>query len=83
MIETKYISVGIGEPIRINQISEAGYRLVHNDKEVITTINGTAQSVTLTRSKAEEFVTEKEMLDRISSLKLTAVTGGQYENKKG
>ena len=82
MITEKFLDAGQGVLIKANRITGKGFRLVHNDKEVVATIEGTEKTETLTILKVEEFETAKEIESRINNLKLTAKGGGKYENKK-
>lgn len=55
---------------KANYITGKGFRLVHDSEKVIALIEGTDTTITTTIYNAEEFKTEKEILDRIEELGL-------------
>ena len=58
------------ETYNMMKVTGKGFRLIHDDKKVLTLVEGTDGDQTITRHKVEEFPTENEVLDRIIELKL-------------
>lgn len=63
----------------IKTITGKAFRLVHNGKQHLATIEGTAKSKTWTKHEVEEFTTEKQAEDRIKQLGLTVPTDAEMQ----
>jgi len=58
------------ETYTMYKVTKKGFRLVHDDNNVLSLIEGTDNNQTMTIHRVEEFATEKEAMIRIKVLGL-------------
>lgn len=64
---------------KVNQSSGECFRLVYNDKEVLTLFEAVSKTITETIYTMEEFLTEKLALDRIKELGLSYIPAEELD----